>query len=145
MANTSKPVVAWANSPEAFLDIYQMAVSVAGGEDILRAKPAFAYFTTYELPLKLANEPLANLMLAAVARHSIHLPGRTNGWVGIAVHRRFCINAVSGECLVRFDYCSIACSRGAHGDWRAALDDGLAHGPPSLWLSGSQPAHCRIS
>ena len=65
MANTSKPVVAWANSPEAFVDIYQMAVSVAGGEDVLRAKPVFAYFTTYESPLKLANEPLANLMLAA--------------------------------------------------------------------------------
>jgi len=65
MANTSKPIVAWANSPESFLDIYQMAVAVAGSESILHERPIFAYFTTYESPLKLANEPLANLMQAA--------------------------------------------------------------------------------
>lgn len=65
LANTSKPIVAWANSPEAFMDIYQMALAVAGSESALREKPIFAYFTTYESPLKLANEPLANMMQAA--------------------------------------------------------------------------------
>lgn len=65
LANTSKPIVAWANSPEAFRDIHQMAVIVAGGEDALREKPNFAYFTTYESPLRLADAPLANLMQAA--------------------------------------------------------------------------------
>ncbi|HUH97787.1 MAG TPA: trimethylamine methyltransferase family protein [Anaerolineales bacterium] len=65
LENTSKPIVAWANSPESFLDIYQMAIAVAGAESALREKPVFAYFTTYESPLKLANEPLANLMQAA--------------------------------------------------------------------------------
>ncbi len=65
MANTSKPIIAWANTPAAFCDIYDMAVTVAGGEAALRQKPIFAYFTTYESPLKLAEAPLANLMLAA--------------------------------------------------------------------------------
>jgi trimethylamine--corrinoid protein Co-methyltransferase len=65
LANTSKPIVCWANTPATFLDIYAMAAAVAGGEAALRARPGFAYFTTYESPLKLADGPLANLMLAA--------------------------------------------------------------------------------
>lgn len=65
LANTSKPIVAWANTPETFRDIYEMAVAVAGGEVALREKPIFVYFTTYESPLGLANGPLANLMQAA--------------------------------------------------------------------------------
>jgi trimethylamine--corrinoid protein Co-methyltransferase len=65
LANSSKPIVAWANTPETFRDIYAMAVAVAGGEENLRENPNFAYFTTYESPLKLADGPLANLMQAA--------------------------------------------------------------------------------
>jgi trimethylamine--corrinoid protein Co-methyltransferase len=65
LANSSKPVVAWANTPETFRDIFEMAVAVTGGEEALREKPIFAYFTTYESPLKLADGPLANLMQAA--------------------------------------------------------------------------------
>ena len=65
LANTSKPIVAWANTPATFLDIYEMAAVAAGGEAALRKKPLFAYFTTYESPLKLAEGPLANLLLAA--------------------------------------------------------------------------------
>lgn len=65
LANTSKPIVAWANTPETFRDIYRVAAAVAGSEESLREKPNFAYFTTYESPLKLAEGPLANLMQAA--------------------------------------------------------------------------------
>lgn len=65
LTNTSKPIVAWANTTATFRDIYEMAVVVAGCEDALREKPIFAYFTTYESPLKLADVPLANLMQAA--------------------------------------------------------------------------------
>lgn len=65
LANTSKPIVSWANSPETFRDIYEMAVAVAGSESALREKPIFAYFTTYESPLKLADAPLANMIQAA--------------------------------------------------------------------------------
>jgi trimethylamine:corrinoid methyltransferase-like protein len=40
---------------------------VAGSEEALRERPIFAYFTTYESPLKLANGPLANMLQAAEA------------------------------------------------------------------------------
>lgn len=65
LANTSKPIVSWANTPETFRDLYEMAAVVAGSESALREKPSFAYFTTYESPLKLADAPLANLLQAA--------------------------------------------------------------------------------
>jgi trimethylamine--corrinoid protein Co-methyltransferase len=65
MVNTSKPIVAWANTLPTFLDVYEIAVAVAGSETALREKPIFAYFTTYESPLKLADSPMANLMQAA--------------------------------------------------------------------------------
>lgn len=65
LENTTKPIVAWANTPATFLDIYQMAVVLAGSEASLREKPILAYFTTYESPLKLADAPLANMMQAA--------------------------------------------------------------------------------
>lgn len=65
LAGTTKPIVAWANSPETFLDIHRLAAAVAGGEAALRERPIFAYFTTYESPLKLADAPLENLMQAA--------------------------------------------------------------------------------
>lgn len=65
LANSSKPIVAWANTPETFRDIYKMAVAVTESEAALREKPIFIYFTTYESPLKLAGGPLANLMQAA--------------------------------------------------------------------------------
>lgn len=65
LANTTKPIVVWANTPETFRDIFQLAVAVAGSEQALREKPIFAYFTTYESPLKLADGPLANMMQAA--------------------------------------------------------------------------------
>ena len=42
-----------------------MAVVAAGSQEAFRAKPNFAYFTTYESPLRLADAPLENLMWAA--------------------------------------------------------------------------------
>ncbi len=65
LANTTKPIVAWANTPETLHDIYRMAVAVIGNEEEFKARPKFAFFTTYESPLRLADTPLANLMWAA--------------------------------------------------------------------------------
>ena len=65
LANTTKPIVTWANSNQALQDIHRMAVVVAGSQEAFRAKPNFAYFTTYESPLRLADAPLENLMWAA--------------------------------------------------------------------------------
>jgi len=80
LANTSKPIVAWANTPATFTDMYQMAVAVAGSESALREKPIFALFTTYESPLKLADTSIATLMQAAEGGiPSICLGGPTVG------------------------------------------------------------------
>ncbi|MBN1147755.1 MAG: trimethylamine methyltransferase family protein [Anaerolineales bacterium] len=65
IANTTKPVVAWANDPATLSDIYQIAAAVAGGEAALHHKPNFAMFTTYESPLRHADNPIANLLWAA--------------------------------------------------------------------------------
>lgn len=65
IANTGKPVVAWANNPETLADIYRIAAAVAGGEDALQHRPNFALFTTYESPLRLARAPLGNMLWAA--------------------------------------------------------------------------------
>lgn len=65
LINTTKPIIAWAGTPETLQDIYRMAVTVAGSEEAFREKPNFAFFTTYESPLRLADEPLANLIFSA--------------------------------------------------------------------------------
>lgn len=65
ITNTTKPVIAWANTPDTLQDIYTMASAVAGGEEAFRARPNFIFFTTYESPLKLAHDPLVNMLWAA--------------------------------------------------------------------------------
>jgi trimethylamine--corrinoid protein Co-methyltransferase len=80
LANTSKPIVAWANTAATFDDIYQMAVAAAGSESALREKPIFALFTTYESPFKIADSALSTLMKAAEGGiPSICLGGPTVG------------------------------------------------------------------
>ena len=80
MANTSKLLVAWANSNATLQDIDAMAAAVAGGEAALRAKPNYIFFTTYESPLKLAHDPVANLLWCAEHNvPSICLGGPTVG------------------------------------------------------------------
>lgn len=65
IANTGKPVLAWANDPATLADIYQIAAAVAGGVAALQARPNFALFATYESPLRLAEGPVGNLLWAA--------------------------------------------------------------------------------
>lgn len=65
LANTAKPVVAWANDTANLADIYAMAVAVAGGEEALQQRPFLAYFANYESPLRHAQAPVDNLIWAA--------------------------------------------------------------------------------
>lgn len=65
LANTTKPVLAWANSPATLDDIYRIALTVAGGESGFRRKPNFAFFASYDSPLKHRDETLACLLMAA--------------------------------------------------------------------------------
>jgi len=64
IANTTKPIIAWANTPANLADIYQIALAVVGDEIRLREKPIFGFFATYESPLRIAGEVLDNLLWA---------------------------------------------------------------------------------
>jgi trimethylamine--corrinoid protein Co-methyltransferase len=80
IANSGKPIVAWANDPATLEDIYQIAVAVAGNEVSLRKKPLFAYFANYESPLRHGEKQIANMIWAA--EHGvpvIYLGGPTVG------------------------------------------------------------------
>ncbi|MEW5867818.1 MAG: trimethylamine methyltransferase family protein [Chloroflexota bacterium] len=80
IANTGKPVVAWANDTRTLNDIFQIAAAVAGGEDALHARPNFAYFASYESPLRHGDQQITNLLWAA--EHSlpvVYLGGPTVG------------------------------------------------------------------
>ncbi len=65
LENTTKPIIAWAGSPDTLRDIYQMAIAIIGNEEAFQEKPITAFFTTYESPLRLADAPLANLIFSA--------------------------------------------------------------------------------
>jgi trimethylamine--corrinoid protein Co-methyltransferase len=65
LANTDKPVLPWAYAPNNVADIYQIALAVAGSEEILRQRPFFAFFATFQSPLVQTNEDLANAFWAA--------------------------------------------------------------------------------
>ncbi len=80
IANTAKPIIAWAHEPANVAAMYRMAVAVAGGEAAFRERPIFALFSTYPSPLKHTDEDLANLLWAA--EHDIpvvYLGGPTVG------------------------------------------------------------------
>ncbi|MCX6032434.1 MAG: trimethylamine methyltransferase family protein [Chloroflexi bacterium] len=65
LANTGKPIIAWAHKPANVAAMYRMAVAVAGSEQALAERPLFALFSTYPSPLRHSDEDLANLLWAA--------------------------------------------------------------------------------
>ena len=80
IANTTKPIVAWAFSLESLCTSYQIALAVAGSETALRRRPLFAFFATYQSPLVHTDEDLAHILWAA--EHDIpvvYLGGPTVG------------------------------------------------------------------
>ncbi len=64
IANTGKPVLPWAYTPENVADIYQIALAVAGNKEALRERPFLALFSTYQSPLVQTDEDLANVLWA---------------------------------------------------------------------------------
>ncbi|HEY3345875.1 MAG TPA: trimethylamine methyltransferase family protein [Anaerolineaceae bacterium] len=64
IANTEKPIVAWAHSPENVALVYEIALAVAGSAEAFRQRPSFALFSTYPSPLRHTQEDLANLLWA---------------------------------------------------------------------------------
>ena len=80
LANTGKPIVAWAHHWANVEAMRRMAAAVAGGDDALRGRPVFALFSTHPSPLRHTDEDLGNAIWAA--RHgipSVYLGGPTVG------------------------------------------------------------------
>ena len=83
VANTTKPVLPWAYSPENVADIYEIALAVAGSQETLRRRPFFAFFATYQSPLVHTDLDLANVFWAAERGVPIvYLGGSTAGSTG---------------------------------------------------------------
>lgn len=64
VANTSKPILAWAYSLDNIQDIYQIAAAAVGGESALQERPIFALFATSTPPLVHTDHELANVFWA---------------------------------------------------------------------------------
>jgi trimethylamine---corrinoid protein Co-methyltransferase len=64
IANTEKPILAWAHSPENIAQVYEIAEAVAGSAEAFKQHPSFALFSTYPSPLRHTQEDLANLLWA---------------------------------------------------------------------------------
>ena len=65
VSNTTKPVLPWGYRPQNVADIYQIALAVAGSEEALHRQPFLAFFSTYQSPLILTDEDVANVFYAA--------------------------------------------------------------------------------
>ena len=145
VANTTKPVVAWATDLATLSDIYQIAVAVAGGEGALRCKPSFALFTTFESPLQQADNSIANLLWAAEREIPIvHLGGPTVGLespvTGAGALVVFLAAALSGLAVAQLKRCGVPFVIGglpAAMDLRTARP---AYGSPELSLYSAAAA-----
>lgn len=62
---TRKPIIPWAYSLDNVIDIYRIAVAVAGGEESLRRNPFFALFATSQAPLQHTDERMETVLWAS--------------------------------------------------------------------------------
>jgi trimethylamine--corrinoid protein Co-methyltransferase len=80
IANTGKPILAWAYNTRNLDLIYRMALAVVGDQEALRQKPIFGVFATYQSPLVNTDEDLANILWASERRLPvIYMGGPTVG------------------------------------------------------------------
>lgn len=80
LTNTTKPVLAWANSPETVHDIYEIALAEVGSEAQLQRYPRLGFFGTYESPLRHPQTALANMLTAVeLGLPVIYIGGPTVG------------------------------------------------------------------
>jgi len=83
IANSGKPILAWAYAPAQAADIYEIAAAVAGGREALRRRPNLAFFASSQAPLMHTDADLANLLWAV--EHDlpvVYLGGATAGSTG---------------------------------------------------------------
>lgn len=65
IVGTGKPIIPWAYSLPNLIDMYQIALAVAGDEESLRQRPFFALFVTSQAPLQHTDERMATALWAA--------------------------------------------------------------------------------
>lgn len=106
VANTGKPILPWAFSPNNVSDIYQIAVAVSGDPATLRQRPFIALFSTFHSPLVQTREDLANVLWAA--EHDIpivYLGGGTAGTTAPVTGAGSLVitlaGALSGLCIIQ--------------------------------------------
>jgi trimethylamine:corrinoid methyltransferase-like protein len=106
LANTGKPILAWAHKPANVAAMVRMAAAVAGGEQALRERPLFALFSTYPSPLRHSDEDLANVLTAAahgipvayIGGPTVGLESPVTGASALVLHLA---NALSGLAIVQ--------------------------------------------
>jgi trimethylamine---corrinoid protein Co-methyltransferase len=80
LANTGKPIMAWAYSTENLVDIARMAAAAVGSEEAFYQRPILAFFTTSLAPLTHTDAEVANaLWCAERGLPVVYLGGGTAG------------------------------------------------------------------
>ena len=139
LANTGKPILAWAHKPANVAAMVRMAAAVAGSEQALAERPLFALFSTYPSPLRHTDEDLANLLTAAA--HGIpvvYLGGPTVGLESPVTGAGALVLHLANA-LQRADDRATAPARRGHGHRLGARCDGYADAAPRVRLSGDEP------
>jgi trimethylamine--corrinoid protein Co-methyltransferase len=62
--NTGKPILPWAFKLNHLKDIYQIALCFTGSEKEFKRRPLFAFFSTWQAPLRHTDDDLANCLWA---------------------------------------------------------------------------------
>ena len=108
VTNTAKPIAAWANDIETLEAIHEIAVAVAGGEDILKNKPSFVYFSMYHSPLHHLDEKIETALWAAqrgipivyLGGPTLGLSGPITGASGLVI---YLATALSGLAMMQLE------------------------------------------
>jgi trimethylamine---corrinoid protein Co-methyltransferase len=64
VANTGKPIIAWAFTQDNIRDIYEIALAAAGGAEAFHRRPFFGFLATCQAPLIHTDSELANTLWA---------------------------------------------------------------------------------
>lgn len=145
IAHTTKPVIAWANSPDTLDDIYRIAMAAAGGEAALRRKPSFAFFASYESPLRLIESATANLLRAAelglpivwIGGPTVGLESPFTGASALALHLAAALAGLTLAQLKRAGVPVVIAAVPGSMDLRSARP---AYGSPELVLNSAAAA-----
>jgi trimethylamine--corrinoid protein Co-methyltransferase len=82
VANTGKPIVAWAYTLDNTRDIYRIAAEAIGNEGALRERPIYAFYALSQAPLIHTGPELTNVMWCA--DHGIPVVYHGGGTAGVS-------------------------------------------------------------